>query len=373
MAARPNGADTASDKMDPMRVEAAGPQPRPSTRRRRIRGASLVAAAVAALVVVSGCSNSSSTDRSKLATTVPMTPVAASATAEQPAGRVISAPDAGTAMAIDSDRRVLAVLATNRTDVEVYRLDDAGVPQLPPTTITLPVPAAALGGFSDGVLLAVGPRSLMSIDAVAGKVATRQIDAGDPLSVARRGDDVLVGTSDGRVQVVGARTVDVIDGFVRVDAIAVASDGQTMVLDRAQSSATELDVDKRSLGPAQRVGNGGTEMSVDHVNRFLISNTRDDQFIVIAGHPPIMQMRYPVSGGPYAVDYDDTRDLAWVVSTGNSTAQAFDLKTGIPEERHRFATVGQADSMAVDQRTGTVYLLSARGEGLQVVSPTAWR
>jgi hypothetical protein len=42
---------------------------------------------------------------------------------------------------------------------------------------------------------------------------------------------------------------------------------------------------------------------------------------------------------------------------------------GEPVERHRFPTVAQPDSVAVDPRSGRVFVGSASGAGLQVIDP----
>ena len=97
-----------------------------------------------------------------------------------------------------------------------------------------------------------------------------------------------------------------------------------------------------------------------------MSNTRDDEIIGFFGSPLVMRFRYPVPHGPYAVDYDDTRGLIWVSTSGDIEVVAFDLADGEPTEVRRFASVVQPDRIVVDG-SGTVYVLSARNGGLQVV------
>ena len=166
-----------------------------------------------------------------------------------------------------------------------------------------------------------------------------------------------------------------IAGFVRVDDITVSPPGadlateQVVVLDRAQSSVTPVDIDTGDLKPALRAGNGATTSTVDHYGRVLVANTRDNEIIGFFGSPLVMRFRYPVPDGPYAVDYDDTRNLLWVSTTGNNEVVAYDLADGEPREITRFATPAQPDLLATDGVAGTVYVLGGRDGGLQVYQP----
>ena len=85
-------------------------------------------------------------------------------------------------------------------------------------------------------------------------------------------------------------------------------DEQIVVLDRAQSSVTPIDLGDGSLGAALRVGNGATNVTVDHYGRVLVANTRDNEIIGLFGSSLVMRFRHPVPEGPFAVDYDDARN-----------------------------------------------------------------
>src|SRR5690606_30942427 len=116
---------------------------------------------------------------------------------------------------------------------------------------------------------------------------------------------------------------------------------------RAQSSVTPIDPADGDLGPALRAGNGATNSTVDRYGRILVANTRDGEILGFYGSPLVMRFRYPVADGPYAVDYDDTRNLLWVSTTGNNEVVAYDLADGEPSEKQRFASVVQPDRITV--------------------------
>ena len=134
-------------------------------------------------------------------------------------------------------------------------------------------------------------------------------------------------------------------------------------------SVTPVDTSTGELGAALRAGNGATNATVDHFGRVSVANTRDGEILGFYGTPLVMRFRYPVAGGPYAVDYDDTRDLLWVSTTANNEVVGYDLSGGEPTAKYRYATVDQPDSIAVDDTSGTLYILSARSGLLQILTP----
>jgi sugar lactone lactonase YvrE len=234
----------------------------------------------------------------------------------------------------------------------------------------LPDKASGFGTFSDGTLQVLVAGALLTVNSTDGTIARTEVPGTALSAVLTSTGETLVGTDSGDVLRVDPQGVvtGTIDGFVRVDAIA-EHDGQAVVLDRAQSSVTQLDLDDNDLGVAIRSGDGATNLTVDHFGRFLTTDTRGGELLAFNGDPLVNKFRYPVAFGPYAVDYDDTHNLAWVSTTGNNKVTAYELSTGTPVQQRQFQTVGQANSMVVDPQTGTVYLLSARGEGLQIIGP----
>ncbi|MGU3294594.1 YncE family protein [Williamsia sp. M5A3_1d] len=348
------------------------PSQRPAARyapARHVVGAVLAAVL---LVAVSACGSGSS-DTPSVATTTPQTPLPAPTGSARPAGSVVAAP-ASSHLVLDSTGKRLAVLGADRRSVVVY---STAIPTAPVATRTIPLPEAvsAIGAVAGDDLVAVAPSTLVDVDLATGVASRHDVAVGEPLSVARLSNgSVLIGTADGKIVEVGAdrRVLRTVDGLVRVDELAVAvSDGrsdQVVALDRAQSSVTSVDMSDGSLGEALRSGDGATNLVVDHYGRFLTTDTRGGEFLGFDGDPLLTKFRYPVAQGPYAVGYDDVRNLAWVATTGTNEAIAFDLASGIPIEKRRVATVGQADALVVDSATGMVYLLSARGDGLQAVS-----
>ncbi|PYE20950.1 hypothetical protein DFR67_101341 [Williamsia limnetica] len=325
----------------------------------------VMAAAAALVLVLAGCSDSG--DTPDVPTIAPQTPIAAPIVeAGAPAGEVVPMPDAGGALAYCPSTEQLAVLSADGRSVE-FRPTAALTS--PTRTVELSDKASGFGTFADGVLQVLIPSALLTVDSATGDVVRTDLP-GTPLSaVLTSQGQTLVGNDLGQIAVIGADggVQKTIAGLVRVDDLA-EHDGQVVALDRAQSSVTQVDVADGDLGVALRSGDGATNLTVDHFGRFLSTDTKGGEFLAFSGDPLVNKFRYPVPFGPYAVGYDDTQNLAWVATTGDNKVTAYELATGTPVQTRQFTTVGQADSIVVDPGNGTVYLLSARGEGLQVIS-----
>ena len=331
---------------------------------------------LAPMFVLTACGSSDSSTPTDVATVTPATPSSAPAgAAVNPAGRVIAATGdgGGTQIALSGDW--IGVLS--RVEAKSVRLINRADPSAEQKIVALPSGFTRMVSVGDGKFLGVGP-GLIGEVSTAGVGATAKLGTNDPTAVARTADgQIVVGTGNGHVLVLDSAFTQKHDyaSFVRVDNITVSPAGadlsseQVVVLDRAQSSVTPITLSDGNLGPALRAGNGATNSVVDRFGRVLVANTRDNEMIGFFGSPLVMRFRYPLAAGPYALDYDDKADLLWVTSTGDNQVTGFDLGSGEPQQKYRFAAVAQPDSMTVDDSTGTVYVLSTRDGSVQVVAP----
>ena len=317
-----------------------------------------VGALVATVAVLAACSGDG---------VQPLVPVAAPATAPQPtttpAGEVLPAAAVRT-LAVDPATRTLAVAAEDR--VLLFGLDDPGAAV---REVPLAGPAAALTVTGNALLVAVPeaasvteirlpegiPRERTGLD---GRVRAA-VTVGNRTVVAL-GNSVAVREADGSVRTIG--------GFAGAAELVPVGD-RVVVLDRERTSLTLLDPAAGEAGPALRVGDGATRAVGDRFGRILVLDTREGELLVAAGDPLLLRQRYPVPGSPYGLGYDPQRDLAWITLTARNEVVGLDVAGGEPVERYRFPTVQQPDSVAVDPRTGQVFVGSASGAGLQVIDP----
>ena len=142
-------------------------------------------------------------------------------------------------------------------------------------------------------------------------------------------------------------------------------------LDRRQTSITQIDLGSDSLGLSLRAGEGATNLATDHFGRILVTDTTGGELLVLTNDPLTMRQRFPGGTSPYGVAYDNRADVAWVTLTGTNEVVGYKLGTGMPKEVHRFPTVRQPDSVAVDPDTGNLFIGSAAGDGMQTIATLA--
>ncbi len=292
------------------------------------------------------------------ATLVAATPATSPDQSATPAGTVL--PLTGNATALAFTGGVLAVAVQDPPSVQLYALPDTA-----PRTVALPGPAARLTTAGDRVEATV-PTSgvVLSINTADATTTSRSVDGG-PVDVATLGDQPVVAQRDARSVRIGDRQVGPVTS---PDQVLVVGD-HIVVLDRLRSAVFDLDPATDNLGAGLRAGDGATNAVTDRFGRVLVTDTRGGELLAFTADPLIMRQRYPVPGGPYGLAYDPRTDLAWVTLTEKNEVVAYHVAGGEPVEKFRFATVRQPDSVAVDPGSGRVFIASADGQGIQVISP----
>lgn len=325
-----------------------------------------VVAAVLAVVLLAGCSSGSGGDSLQvIPAAVPAqaaTPTATPAGTVRPVGAVL------TGAQLVPGTSVLALLTG--TPERVLLLDTTD-PAAAPREVALPGPATALAPGQDGHVLVAAQGAVLDVDAAAGTAASTPVD-GDVVSVARRDDGSLVaGLAGGTVVVLAA------DGTpgARVSGLAGAEDlvvtpGGVYALDRQQTAVFTLDLSgEGSQGLALRAGVGAGNAVADRFGRVVVSDTAGGQLLLFGTGPLLERQQYPVAGAPWALAYDATRNLVWVTLTATDEVVGYELTGGEPVERYRLPTVHRPESVAVDPGSGTVFVASAAGDGVQTVDP----
>ena len=289
-------------------------------------------------------------------------------TALSPAGRVIPVNGRPTQACFDAATGSLAVLISGPAAPPGSALAIVGAGRST-RTVALPSAATALTGDGAGRIWAATRGGVVEVDLGPG-TATRTTVAGesetDFTAIARRADGrLLLGSAAGSVYLlnpdltVSRRTA----GFARVDSIVTVGD-TAVVLDRGQTSVTALSADGDPR-QALRAGLGATSIAADAAQRVLVTDTRGGQILVFTVDPLIERQAYPVPDSPFGVVGSPT--LVWVSQTASNTVVGYDLATGIPVERVRYPTVQQPDALAYDDSTGTLYVVSGTGAGVQVI------
>lgn len=299
---------------------------------------------------------------------------------QNPAGEVRALAARATAAAFDGGTRQLAVLAPAAAPPGPATVTVFGGPTAAPRVIDLPGPATSLTDDGHGTLFLAARGGYFVVDLPTGH--TRQVNVTDAAqvdftAVAQRADGKLVlGSADGAVYILASPTPASVDTatvgsrtkiFAHVDALATQGN-TTAVLDRGQTSVTTIGADGQAR-QALRAGEGATTMAADPWGRVLVADTRGGQLLAYGVDPLILRQAYPVPQAPYGLA--GSRELSWVTQTASNIVIGYDLSTGIPVEKVRYPTVQQPNSLAFDEASDTLYVVSGSGAGVQVIEHAA--
>ncbi|OZF30960.1 hypothetical protein CH294_22140 [Rhodococcus sp. 14-2483-1-1] len=335
---------------------------------RTVRAAVASALAVVTVLSVSGCS--SDDENSDEISVEPLPPAQSPATAVTPAGIVTDFAPVS-ALTFDPVTRTLVALTDSSTSVSLVGTDAAAQTRV----IDLGSVGAELVAGRDSTVLVPLNGSVARIDVADGQRTDLAVES-SALSAADLPDGTTaVGDDTGTIRVLDASgqvTRTVSGGSVTsADALASTPKGVS-VLDRRQTSVTDLNLDDGTLGVALRAGEGAAEMTSDEFGRLLVTDSTGTELLVFTSHDLLMRQRFPVGSKPWAIAYDEQSGVAWVTLPALNEVVGYTLDTGIPVETERLATVRQPDSIAVDDNTGDLYIGSATGDGLQRI-PSAGR
>jgi hypothetical protein len=335
---------------------------------RRLAGLLLLLASVAG---GAGCSsNPLSTFASQKPPTIEPARAAQSPPVSQnPAGAVRPLGGEGVAAIFDSGTHQLAVLTPGADPAAPAGISEFGDPHVPPRVIPLPGPATALTGDGRGTAYLATRGGYFSVDLSTGhtaRVTVTDAQQAEFTAIAQRADGKLVlGSADGAVYTLDSPTT--VGGrnkiFARVDSL-VTQGNTTVVLDRGQTSVTTIGADGH-VEQALRAGEGATTLAADPLGRVLVADTRGGQLLVYGVEPLILRQAYPVRQAPYGLA--GSRKLTWVSQTASNVVIGYDLSTGIPVERVRYPTVQQPNSLALDEASDTLYVVSGSGAGVQTI------
>ena len=330
------------------------------------------------LAVVAGCS---SNPLDTAPPTIEPAQPAESPLSQSPAGAVRPLGGHASAAVFDGGTRQLAVLCPPNDPADPAApasITVFGDVRVAPRVIALPGPAAALTGDGSGTVYLAVRGGYLVVDLAGGH--TSQVNVADAANtdftaIARRADGKLVlGSADGAVYTLASETPSGTAPvsnrnkiFARVDAL-VTQGNTTVVLDRGQTSVTTIGADGRAE-QALRAGEGATTVAADPLGRVLVADTRGGQLLVYGLDPLILRQAYPVRQAPYGLA--GSRQLAWVSQTASNVVIGYDLSTGIPVEEVRYPTVQQPNSLAFDEASATLYVVSGSGAGVQVIDHAA--
>lgn len=244
----------------------------------------------------------------------------------------------------------------------------------------LPIAGAArhlqLAGM-DRVLVPEATRDrLLELPLPGSAAASRTVSTGSlPHDAAAVRGRVFVADEFGHAVsvIAGDTTVRRIGGFVQPGGVARV-DGDAAVVDVGADTVTLID--GRTLGPTGRfrAGSGLTHDAAGRGGRLYVVDTRGNALFTLRTRPRLhISSRLALPGTPYGIAADPAHNRLWVTETATNRLVELDIAQARPRPLAVFSTVRQPNSVAVDSRTGTVYVTGGAGGVVQVLSAAARR
>lgn len=292
-------------------------------------------------------------------------PAAAPQPRSQPTGRVVALPGRPEGLVFD------AVTATLIAGV------DGGVALLSPDggsvkVVTLGARPRHVGLAESGGAALVpleGSDELVVVGLPAGEVRQRVAVGRQPHDAAAAAGRVFVGDEL-------ADTISVIEGSAVREAAAgpiqpggVASNGKSVVVVGVRGRRLKV-LDATTLAEAATLpaGVGPTHVVADQSHAYVADTQGDAILVYRLDARPRRVGQTAAQGTPYGLALDATRNRLWVTLTKTNELVEFELAGGRLIRRARYPTVRQPNSVAVDPRTGTVYVTGAADGQLQVLT-----
>lgn len=213
---------------------------------------------------------------------------------------------------------------------------------------------------------------LQIVELPSGAVETVRVGE-SPHDAAAVGARVFVGDE-------GGDTVTVIEDEAVIETLvapvqpgAVESVGATVaVVAVAERVLTVFDA--RTLEQVGEVPAGiGPTHAVSLGERLFVADTQGDAVIEFRVSPgrqqPVEVGRVAVEGAPYGLAVDARRQRLWVTSTARNLLVEMALDAGGLEEVGSYPTVRQPNTVAVDERTGAVFVASRTDGEIQRIEP----
>ena len=153
----------------------------------------------------------------------------------------------------------------------------------------------------------------------------------------------------------------------------VAFDARRTVAALPGGGFAVLDPRRRTLGVTDRLGSeptaeapagvGPTHVVAGDDGRVYVTDTGGESVLLFrVGDDLELARRYGLPGAPYATTIDRDKGKLWVTLTARNEAVQLTADAQ-PREQRRYRTVRRPDAIAIDERTGRVYV-AGRDEGV---------
>ncbi|MGI8805295.1 MAG: YncE family protein [Thermoleophilaceae bacterium] len=220
---------------------------------------------------------------------------------------------------------------------------------------------------------AEGADALLEVSLPDGRIAARTPGGEFPHDAAAVGDRRFVADEFGdAVSVVeDGRAIATLDAPVQPGGVA-ALGRETVGVVAVRGNVLRV-YDARTLRPLGDAGAGAgpTHIVADPVaERFFIADTRGEALLFsIAGERPEIFDRLNLPGPPYGLAIDPRRRRIWVTLPASNELAEVELEGNEPTVVRTYPTVRQPNSVAVDPKTGTLFVAGRAGGELEIIRP----
>lgn len=299
-------------------------------------------------------------------------PAQAPASTARPAGRVVGVGARAEGVVVDGPTGLVAVAVRKPARLVIVRARTGRVVRKVP----LPAGARHLALAAPGGPVLV-PAELANTLVLAplrgGRV--RSVHVGLHPHDAAAADDgrLWVGNEKGDTVAVVDRThtprvVHRLPARVQPGGVTALGPGRIGVVTVASDELLVYDSARVALHGRIRAGAGPTHIVAGPDGKAYVADTRGDAVLVFATDPELRVLgRLAVPGAPYGIALDAARNRLWITETARNRLIGYQLTTKRAHRRWSFPTVRQPNSVAVDPRTGRVFVASASAGTLELI------
>jgi hypothetical protein len=97
----------------------------------------------------------------------------------------------------------------------------------------------------------------------------------------------------------------------------------------------------------------------------VVADTRGNQLLTYTENPLVRVGSLAVAGNPYGMAGDPSSPTVWITLTALNQVAGFDVSGTAPREIARLDTVDQADTVAVDPGSHTLWITGTRAGVVQ--------
>jgi DNA-binding beta-propeller fold protein YncE len=285
---------------------------------------------------------------------------------ERPAGRVVRVGHKPEGLALDPRTELLAVGLTNPDRLALVNARSGRVERRVPLAES---PRHLRLARAGGPVLVPAERAnaLVEVPLPQGPLRRTRVGRYPHDAVAADGRYFVADELADTMSVVrGGKTLRTLPAPTQPGGVAATTGGRSVgVVGVRERRLRIYDTDRLEEAGEVDVGSGPTHL-VAGKKRFFVVDTRGDGLLEVRlRDEPVVHRRIHLSGAPYGIALDRVRSRIWVTLTArNELAELSDRRV-----IRRFPTVRQPNSVAVDERSGRVFVASRSDGTLQILDP----